>query len=333
MGVDQPTTVLGSVSGQLQAEFFTPASHARLRAAAESLGGGLAWGGPLAGAAVQVLLTSWATPPLTAKLLDRMPRLALVAHTGASVRALATAELFERGILLTQAGQAMARSVAEVSLAYTLALLHRIPEFDHALHAGVGWAAAEETRPQYELYRSPIGVVGASRTGRVYIDLLRALGAQILISDPYLTGQDAAELGGTLVALPELLAASRVVALHAPALPATRHLIGKEGLAAMQTNAGLVNTARSWLVDESALLEELTTGRLTAALDVFDQEPLPIDSPFRSLPNVLLVPHKAAGTAQGRLRQGELVADEVERFAQGVALRHQITLADLERMG
>lgn len=325
-------TVLGSVSEGLRREFFTSASDDRLRRAAARLGGDLAWGDRLEGDDVRVLVTSWGTPRLTAEVLDRMPGLALVAHTGATVRPFVTPELFDRGVIVSQAGQAMARSVAEVSLAFTLALLHRIPEFDHALHAGASWEEAEDSRPRHELLGSPIGVVGASRTGRAYLEMLRVLGAEILISDPFLTPESAADLGGTLVELPELLASSRVVALHAPSLPETRHLIGREQLALMPRDAGLVNTARSWLVDEAALLDELSTGRLTAAIDVFDEEPLPVDSPFRRLPNALLVPHKAAGTVEGRLSQGALVADEVARFSAGEPLRHLVNQADLERM-
>jgi phosphoglycerate dehydrogenase-like enzyme len=123
-----------------------------------------------------------------------------------------------------------------------------------------------------------------------------------------------------------------VVALHAPSLPETHHLIDARRLALLPDGAGLVNTARSWLVDEAALLAEVRTGRIDAALDVFDDEPLPTDHPLRGLPNVLLTPHHAAGTVEGRLRQGGIVVDEVERLLRGEGLRHAVTAADLERM-
>lgn len=133
--------------------------------------------------------------------------------------------------------------------------------------------------------------------------------------------------------LDELLATSQVVALHAPVLPETRHLIGARELALMPDSAVLVNTARSWLVDQDALLAELRSGRLDAALDVFDLEPLPTDHPFRTLPNVLLTPHQAAGTVECRRRQGGIVLDEIARFAAGQPLRHAVTPAMLSRMG
>lgn len=277
----------------------------------------------------EVLVTSWGAPVLDAALLDRAPGLRLVAHIGASVKFFVTPELFARGVRVTQAGQAMARPVAEVALAFTLALLHRVHRFDHALRGGAEWSAAEQAPPRHELLGCPVGVVGASRTGRAHIELLRALGARVRVSDPYYAG----EPDVPAVPLDELLATSRIVALHAPILPETRHLIGARELALMPDGAGLVNTARSWLVDEDALLAELRTGRIDAAIDVFDAEPLPVGHPFRGLPNVLLTPHQAAGTVEARRRQGEIVLDEIARHRAGLPLRHEVTPEALERMG
>lgn len=331
--------VLIAVPAGLRPQFFADGDERRLADAAALLGGDLvvteSLGDALAAldlAAVRVLVVAWGAPPLDAAVLDRMPALEVVAHCGASIRPFATPELFARGMLVTQAGAAMARSVAEVSLAFTLALLHRLPRFDHALHAGAEWEVAESAPTQHELLGAPIGVVGASRTGRAYLALLTALGARPLLADPTIGAGEARALGAEPATLDTLLAESRIVALHAPSLPETRRMIGARELALMPDGAGLVNTARSWLVDEAALLLELRTGRLDAAIDVFDDEPLPADSPFRSLPNALLVPHKAAGTREGRLRQGATVVAEVERHAAGRPLEHAVTEQDLERM-
>jgi len=346
----------------LRGEFFDAEGLDRLAAVAGQLRGGVAWldggfaldgggavvtggpgsegGGALGAAApsdpapswpaVRALVTSWGQPPLTAAVLDRLPSLEVVAHVGATVRPFVTPELYARGITVTQAGQAMARPVAEVALTFTLALLHQVPRFDHALTAGAPWQRAEDAPPRHELLDSTIGVVGASRTGRAFIALLTALGARVLVADPYLT--DAEALGVEAVELDELFRRSRVVVLHAPSLPETHHLVDARRLALMPDGAGLVNTARSWLVDEDALVAELRTGRIDAALDVFDAEPLPVDHPLRALPNVLLTPHHAAGTVEGRLRQGRIVLDELARSARGEPLEHTVTPSDLERV-
>ncbi len=276
-----------------------------------------------------VLITSWGATPLTAEVLDHAGRLRLIAHSASSVKHFVTDEVFRRGIRITQAGQAMARPVAEVSLAFTLTMLHRIHRFDHALHGGAAW---QDAPPQHGIAGSRIGVVGASRTGVEYIAMIVALGADVVVHDPYLTDSRAAELGVRRIDLDELLRTSRVVALHAPTLPETHRMIGARELALMPDGSSLVNTARSWLIDSDALLAELRTGRIDAALDVFDEEPLPLDSPLRALPNVLLTPHRAAGTVESYLEMGDIVAAEIERYVSGSPLRYELTEAALARM-
>lgn len=282
---------------------------------------------------VEVLVTSWGSSRLTAEVLDRAPRLRLIAHSASSVKAFVTDAVFSRGIRVTQAGQGMARPVAETALAFTLSLLLRIHRADHLMRSGASWEQAGSGRPRHGIAGTRIGVVGASRTGTEYIDLAVALGAEVVVHDPFLTDSRAAWLGVERVSVDELLRTSQVVALHAPTLPETRAMIGRRELALMPDGAGLVNTARSWLVDSSALLDELLSGRLDAALDVFDTEPLPQDDPLRRLPNVLLTPHRAAATVEGYLALGDIVADEVTRYAEGLPLLHELTAEDLRRMG
>ncbi|MBO0868889.1 MAG: hydroxyacid dehydrogenase [Micromonosporaceae bacterium] len=281
----------------------------------------------------EVVVTGWGCPPLDARMLAAAPRLRLLAHTGASVRALVTEASFARGVRVTQAGAAMAYAVGEQALALTLALLHQLHRFDHALRTGAGWAEAKAAPPRRELRGARVGVVGASRTGRAYIGLVRALGAQVSCADPYLSDVDAQSLGVTRTDLETLLRGCQVVSLHAPVLPETVHLLGARELAALPDGAMLVNTARAALVDGHALLAELRSGRIVAALDVFDQEPLPREHPLRGLPNVLLTPHEAAGTLQSRRRAGEIVLAELDRFAAGAPLEHEVTPALLARMG
>jgi phosphoglycerate dehydrogenase-like enzyme len=313
---------------------FAPDSVARLEALGEVVvlddpGAADALCAALPG--TDVLITSWGATPLTADVLDHADRLRLIAHSASSVKHFVTEEMFRRGVRITQAGQAMAEPVAEVSLAFTLSLLHRLQWFDHGMHAG-GWRDGP-VPPQHGLTASRIGVVGASRTGLEYIRMLVALGAETVVYDPYLTDDRAAELGVRRIGLDDLLRTSRVVAVHAPTLPETHHLIGARELALMPDGAALVNTARSWLIDMDALLDELRTGRLDAALDVFDVEPLPADSAFRGLPNVLLTPHQAAATVECYFEMGAITAGEIERYASGQPLQYELSAAALARMG
>lgn len=280
----------------------------------------------------RVVVTSWDCPALTAAVLDAAPGLELMAHTGASVKSYVTAESWQRGVRITQAGAAMAHAVAEVAMTMTLVLLRRVHRFDHALRTGQPWLAARQgAYEQHEIRGSRVGVIGASRTGRAYIALARALGAHVSVYDPYLRDADA--LGVTQLPLDELMRGSRVVCVHAPDTPKTHHLLGQQELALMPDGAVLVNSARSRLIDMSALYKEVASGRIDAALDVYDNEPVPETDPWRALENVLLTPHIGGKTVQSRKRGGEIVVAEIRRLFAGLPLQHEITANMLEIMG
>lgn len=321
-------TVVAIMPEGLFAEFFSDTDATRLRAAAARLGGSFVRADRMPSPAfcshVQIVVTSWGARRFDAAALDRLPSVRMVAHTGASIKAFATDELFDRGVVVTQAGQAMARSVAEVSLAFTLNLLHRVPEMHNALRDGQVWFEPSDVGTQHEIFGATIAVIGASRTGRAYLELIRALGADALLVDPTLTAEAAGQLDAELVPLDDAMRRAQIIAVHAPTLAQTHHMIGRRELRLMRDGAGLVNTARSWLVDEAALIDELRTGRISAAIDVFDEEPLAANSPLRTLRNVVLTPHRAAGTKEGRLRQGNIVTSEVEAFVAGRSLTHAI---------
>ncbi|MGI8484041.1 MAG: NAD(P)-dependent oxidoreductase [Thermomicrobiales bacterium] len=178
----------------------------------------------------------------------------------------------------------------------------------------------------HEIAGARIGVIGAGGIGRSFIRQLKALGAKPWIFDPYLSADAASQLGARQVSLDVLMAECPIIVNHAPTTPETHHMIGKEQLALMQDGAYLVNTARSWVIDQEALLAELESGRIRAALDVFDMEPLPLDHPFRSLPNVILTPHIAGATHEGYARQGDCAVRDIVNAFSGKPLEHEVTL-------
>jgi phosphoglycerate dehydrogenase-like enzyme len=137
----------------------------------------------------------------------------------------------------------------------------------------------------------------------------------VSVFDPYLTDDDARDLGVRRVELDELMATSAVVSVHAPDIPETRHMIDARRLALLPDGATLINTARGALVDTDALVAELATGRIDAVLDVTEPEPLPADHPLWSLPNVLLTPHIAGSMGNELSRLGDNAVAEIEALA------------------
>lgn len=280
---------------------------------------------------VDALLSSWGTPRLSDEVLTAADRLRIVAHTAGSIKGLTPPPVFERGIIVTHAASAIAPAVADLSLAFTMLLLRRVHQHHRLLRDGQ-WGSARDLDMGVELAGTRVGVVGAGYTGRCFIRLLRAMEAEVWVYDPYLADEVAAELGVHKVGLDELFAACPVVSVQAPSTPETHHMVGARQLGLLCDGACFINTARSWVIDYDALLRELQTGRFQAALDVFDQEPLPEDNPFRKLDNVILTPHIAGASVQARHRQGEWMVEELDRFFAGRPLRYRVTAAMLETM-
>lgn len=278
----------------------------------------------------EIVVTGWGTPRLADPALRQANRLRLVTHSAGTVKPFVSAELFERGVRVTQANDAMAVAVAEHCLALCLAMLRYLPRYDRSLRAGEPWERAQAPGFAYELASSRVGVVGASRTGTAFIRMVAPLAGEVVVSDPYLSEERAAELGVRRCGLEELLRTSRVIALHAPSTPSTHHMLGAAQLSWMRDGAILVNTARSWVVDEAALQAELASGRITAAIDVFDQEPMPEDSPWRHLDGALLTAHVAGATFEARHRQGDAVVEEIRRYVEGLPPRREVLREDLE---
>jgi autoinducer 2 (AI-2) kinase len=158
-----------------------------------------------------------------------------------------------------------------------------------------------------------MGNVGACVAAR-----LARFGAKVVFYDPMVAAGEGALLGARKVSFDELLAASDIVSLHAPANEATRGMINREAFRRMKPGAFFINTARASLVDEAALLEALTSGRIAgAALDVFPTEPPGTDDPIVSHPNVIATPHLGGNTAEIAAHQGAIAVDQIQKLLAG----------------
>jgi phosphoglycerate dehydrogenase-like enzyme len=269
----------------------------------------------------EVLITSWGCPPLTGEILAAAPDLRLVVYAAGSVKGIVTPDLWRAGIRLSSAAGPLSKGVAETALGMTIAALKNLWRLDSAATAG-GWH--DERGRVRELYDITIGVIGAGHAGRQYLELLRPFDAELLVYDPYLPAEQANSLGAHQVSLPELLRRSDVVALHAPSIPETRHMIDAAALELLKPDAILLNTARGALIDEDALVAKLRSGRLYAVLDVTDPEPPAPDHPFRTLPNCVLTGHVAGAVNNGLSRLGRHAVAEIESYVDGRPLAGEV---------
>ena len=249
---------------------------------------------------------------VTPERIARAPALRIIGRAGTGVDNIDVDAATRHGVLVLNAPGANTISAAEHTIALLLALQHRI----------VG-AAASMTEGRWERarlggtesYGKCLGLVGFGRIGARVAEIARALGMRVVAHDPLLPPERLAEGGAEPLALDALLATADVVSLHLPLTEDTRHLIDRARLAAMKRGAILVNAARGGLIDADALLDAVESGQIGgAALDVFEIEPLPADSPLRRSERLLLTPHLAASTREAQARAATEICGYVRDF-------------------
>jgi phosphoglycerate dehydrogenase-like enzyme len=202
---------------------------------------------------------------------------------------------------------ALAINVAEMTLALMVMAARRLYEHIQAFREKGVWKDKGLPTNFLTINGSTVGIVGASRVGREVIRLLSAYrDVRILIYDPYLTPEQAKELGATLTDLERLFAESDFISLHAPLTKETVGMIGERHFALMKDGAIFINTARGKIVDTDALAKVLQTRQIFAVLDVTDPEPLPSDHPLRFLSHCYITPHIAGSGVYGYFQIGEV---------------------------
>lgn len=271
-------------------------------------------------AQTDVLVAGWGSPVLSDEVLDRAPSLRHLLYAGGQGAVLLPATARERGIQVSNAGWLNAIPVAEFTLAMIVLANKHAFAAQRLYHERRAFIDREREFGEAGNLGKVVGVVGASRIGRIVLERLRSMDLTTLVYDPYLTEQDATSLGARLVALDELMATSDVVSLHPPLTPSTTGMITGPLLHSLRDGATLINTSRGAIVDQDAMIRELRTGRIQAVLDVTVPEVLPADSELHSLPNVFLTPHISGSMGSEIRRLGDHVAHELERLAHGLPL-------------
>jgi phosphoglycerate dehydrogenase-like enzyme len=255
--------------------------------------------------ASEVVVAMRERTPFPAEVLSNLAQLRLLVTTGMKNAAIDLAAAEARGITVcgtTGSGNA----VPELTLGMIIALTRNFAQEDAAVRAG-GWQ--HTIGPG--LAGMTLGVVGLGHLGIPVAQLAQAFGMSVLAWSPNLTQERAAPHGVRAVSKRDLFSNADVITVHMPLSDTSRGLIGAAELAAMKPTAYLINTSRGPIVDEAALIQSLTAGRIGGAgLDVYDAEPLPVDHPLRSMPNTLLLPHIGYVTTDGyRTWFGQVVED------------------------
>ena len=227
--------------------------------------------------------------PYTRRVIESLPELRVIARTGVGFDAIDLAACDEAGVVVTTTPGVNHHSVAEHTIALLMTIARGLLDQDRRVRSG-NWKRIAYPR----VMGTTMGLIGLGRIGQATATRAVGLGMKVLAYEPYPVAEFVEQWKIELTSLDELFRRSDYVSLHCPLTPQSRHLINAENLAKMKPTAVLINTARGGLVDEQALYDALKSGRLRGAgLDVFNVEPLPLDSPLLELDNIVLAGHVA----------------------------------------
>jgi phosphoglycerate dehydrogenase-like enzyme len=283
----------------------------------------------------EVLMTFWGASMLTADVYRENPQLKYMCHVSGELHRILERGCLEGGLLVTNWGDVISRTISEHSLLMILASLRQITKCTIDMHVRKAWVHPE-TR---SLFERTVGLHGLGPIAQELVPLLRPFNVKISAFSPNAPDEAFKRLGVRKAAsLKALYAENDIVSIHTGNTPQNFHIVNAELLKCMKDGAVLVNTARGPIVDTQALVAELKTGRIFAALDVFEEELIPpfgglaADSPLRGMENCLLTPHEGGPTPDRLVDCGRLAIDNIGRYLRGEQTVNQINLKRFDAM-
>jgi len=283
----------------------------------------------------QVLVTFWGACMLTAELFRENPQLKYLCHVSGELHRILERGGLEGGLLVSNWGDVISRTISEHALMMILASLRNVTRSTLDMHVRKGWSHF----PTRSLFERTVGLHGLGPIAQELVPLLRPFDCKVSACSPNAPDEVFARLGVRRVAdLRTLYSENDIVSIHTGNTPQNFHIVNAELLRCLRDGAILVNTARGPIVDTAALAAELQTGRIYAALDVFEEELIPpfkglaADSPLRGLENCLLTPHEGGPTPDRLVDCGRLALDNIRRYLRGEKPVNQITLKRFDSM-
>jgi len=273
------------------------------------------------------LFGTWGMPTLDDAFLEAAPNLKAVFYSAGAIKGFTPESFWNHDVRIFSAWQANAVPVSEYSFAQIILSLKRFWPIADQIRADRAWhrdAYLESHVPG--CFHSTVGLLSLGQIGRLVAERLKTLEVEVLAYDPFVQPEQAEALGVEMVSLDEIFARSDVISCHTPWLPETEKMLQGHHFGAMKTNATFINTARGAVVNEEDLIAVLKERPdLMALLDVTYPEPPASDSPFYSLPNVVLTPHIAGSITNECRRMAKWMIEEYDRLRAGEPVRYEVT--------
>lgn len=269
-------------------------------------------------------ITCWGSPALTPDILECAPKLKLLTHLGSTVAPVVCDEVYERGIKVISGFDYFSKSTAEGAVAYMLAAMRNIPFYNDRLKEKRIWREIDDYTDSV-IYKK-VGLVGYGGVGRYVAKMLSTFDVDMKVSARReLPEEDKKLFGFTQCSMEEIFESCDIISIHLAYNNSTHHMIDDTLLSKIKPGALLVNTARGAVIDEEAMIKHLEKGDFNAALDVYSQEPINMDNPMLSLPNVLMLPHQAGVTVNLRaVLTHDLLKESVDFIDNGIPVKNEI---------
>ena len=271
---------------------------------------------------VDVIVGSWGIPQFDRYLLEKANKLKMIAYVCGSVSNFVTDEVFDRGIHVLSGNDEFARSVAEGILCYILSSLRRIPQTVQSFSEN-GWPTQYTVTES--LMEQTVGIIGLGSITRYLIELLKPFHVKIKLFSRHTTAEEATALGLQKASLEEIFSSCKIISVNSARSPQNYHMISDELMGRLSPDCLLVNTSRGDLIDETSMARHLRKGHFRAILDVYETEPLPMDSPLRGLENAILIPHQGGPTTDRRAAAARVVIEDIRNMIVGAPLQNEIT--------
>lgn len=274
---------------------------------------------------MDICITHWHSTQITPKVVKNADKLKFIGHCAGSVFNIVCQDVFKKGIKVSSSNRVMAKAVAEGALAFMLASRLKFKKYMDLTQSGSWKAGVSEYGDMKSLHGAEVLLVGFGDIAKYLYDLLVPFNVKLSVYDPFLKQEviNAYTDVNFINDLDSAICQADIVSIHASKNPGSKRLIGKDRIDMIKNEALFVNTARGSIVDEKYLTKVLQSGRIDAALDVYEEEPLSTDSPLRDLPNVICMPHVSGSSVV--LGYAESMISEIENIIENKPLAYEIS--------